>query len=306
MQHDTTFAVRYLTDDPVPIRDIIESLQGVETVLGEMAYILPKLIDGVQVQRVTVRVREISQESPLRELFLVSLILAFQRDLEREVVTNVQAYTGYHIPENWDTIVTVLAMVVVFYGAGAIKDLVMGRVTPGATERVLADLIDELAHDTGKTPVQIRQALDARYGDKTLWKRIANATSRFFGPSKKQNAAMEVNEREIERETVQEIPAHYLIEDASDSKPARSFSDVLLELHAQDRDHSGKGWAAIPKGVSDDRLRLKLMEGVSTVDLWGHDTVRGDITVVYEKVGLDMIPKEIHLHSIRGADDHSS
>ena len=79
MRHDTDFSVRYLTDQPVAICDIIESLQGVETILGEMANVLPEFVDGLQVQKIEVRVRELSQESPLRELFLVALFLAFRR-----------------------------------------------------------------------------------------------------------------------------------------------------------------------------------------------------------------------------------
>jgi hypothetical protein len=301
MQHDSKFAVRYVTSDPVPIRDIIQSLQGVETILEEMAHVLPKLVDGLQVQSIEVRVREIAQESPLRELFLVSLFLAFQQDLEDEIVTNVESLTGYRLPNNIDTMVTVLAMVLLFYGVGAIKDFVVGKYAPGPSQRMLTGLIGELAHDTGKSPEHIRETLDERYGDKTLWKRITDATSGFFGPSKRQDSApIEINDRNIDRETVQDVPAQYLLEHETDVKLARPFENVVLELHAKDRDHSGKGWAAIPHGISDQRLKLKLMEDVSAADLWGRDTVRGDIIVVYEKVGAEMIPKAVHLYKVLG------
>lgn len=303
MRYDTNFAVRYLTEDPVSIREIIESLQGVETILGEMGYVLPKLVDGLQVQRIEVRVREIGQESPLREIFLVSLFLAFQEELESEMVENVASMTGYNIPENWDTMVTVLALILVFYGAGAIKDLVIGKVDPGPSERMLDGLILELANDTGKSPADIRQTLDDRYGDKTLWKRITKATSRFFGPSKRQDSApIEVNNRQIDRETVHDVPPQYLVDHEADAKPARPFENVVLELHAKDRDNAGKGWAAVPRGITDQRVRLKLMEDVSAADVWGREVVRGDITVVYDRVGSDMVPREIHLHRILGGE----
>lgn len=301
MRHDTDFAVRYLTDDPVSIREIIESLQGIETVLGEMAFVLPRLVDGLQVERVEVRVREIGQQSPLRELFLVSLFLAFQQDLEHEVVADVASATGYHIPENWDTMVTVLALVLVFYGAAAIKDLVVGKFAPGASQRMLDGLLAELAHETGKSPEHIRKTLEERYGEKTLWNRITKATSRFFAPSKRQDSApIEVNQREIDRETVRDVPAQYLVDHEADTKLSRPFENVVLELHAKDRDNDGKGWAAVPKGISERRLRLKLVEDVSASEIWGRETVRGDVTVVYERIGADMIPKEIHLRRVIG------
>ncbi len=34
MLRETNFVVRYDTEDTVPVRDIIESLQGIETIMG--------------------------------------------------------------------------------------------------------------------------------------------------------------------------------------------------------------------------------------------------------------------------------
>lgn len=301
MRYDTSIAIKYDTAEAVPIRDIIETLQGFEAVVGEAAKFLPSLVDGVQVQRLEIKVSEIVQQSPLRELFLVALFLAFQDDLEREVTGNIESVTGTQIPDNWDTIVTVLVLVLIFYGVGAIKEMVVGKATDGPSERKLKGLITELAADTGKSEEAIRGCLDARYGDPTLWKRLANATSRFFAPSKRQNSApIQVNDRQIDHETVQDVPAQYLIDNEADTKPARTFLNAELELHAQDRDHAGRGWAAIPRGIHEQRLRLRLMDDVSAGDVWGHDNITGDITVVYEKVGLDMVPKEIHLHRVTG------
>ena len=80
MRHDTDFAVRYVTEKPVPVRDIIESLRGIETVLNETGKLLPKFVDGLIVEGLEIKVREIAQESPLREIFLLTLIVAFQED----------------------------------------------------------------------------------------------------------------------------------------------------------------------------------------------------------------------------------
>jgi len=52
--------------------------------------------------------------------------------------------------------------------------------------------------------------------------------------------------------------------------------------------------------VSESRLRVKLMDEVSAADLWGKNVITGDITVIYDKVGADMVPKEMHLHNVKG------
>lgn len=299
MRPDTVFRVRYLTDDPVPVRDIIESLRGVETVLLETGRLLPKFVDGLVVEGIEIKVREIAQESPLRELFLLTLIVAFQEDLEDGVKEVIEASTGYVVPANLEALVTVVALIVLFYGVGTIRDLVMGPVTDGPARKKLKGLIQELSDETGKTPEQIEKVLDERYGEPTMTKRIANAASRFFTPSKRLDSApVEVNNREIDRETVQDIPAPYLIEHEQEFKPTRNFFDVELELHAQDKDHAGRGWAAIVQGVTERRVRLKLMEDVDPSDLWNKDRVRGDVTIKYERLGGNLNPIEVQLNNV--------
>lgn len=208
MQHTTPFSVRYLTDEPVPIRDIIGSLQGVETTLNEMARLLPTFIDGLQVEKIEIKVREVAQESPLREIFAVGMFLAFQKQLEEEVPQLITDATGMIIPDRFDTVVTVLALIIVFYGAGALKDLVFGHGAAGAAEAQLNGLIAELAGEIGKPEKFIRDKLADRYAEKTLWRRLANATSRFFAPSKRQDSApVEVNGRQITQDVVRDVPA---------------------------------------------------------------------------------------------------
>jgi hypothetical protein len=299
LRRDTNFRVRYLTDDPVPVRDIIESLRGIETVLTETGRLLPKFVDGLIVEGIEIKVREIAQESPLRELFLLTLIVAFQEDLEGGVTEVIEAAAGYVVPANLEALVTVVALIVLFYGVGTVRDLVMGPVTDGPARRKLKGLIQELSDETGKTPEQIEKVLDARYGEPTMMKRVANAASRFFTPSKRFNSApIEVNNREIDHETVQDIPAPYLIEHEQEFKPTRNFFDVELELHAQDKDHAGRGWAAMVEGVTEKRIRLKLMDDVDPSDLWNKNRVRGDVTIKYERLGDKLNPIEIQLHQI--------
>ena len=42
----------------------------------------------------------------------------------------------------------------------------------------------------------------------------------------------------------------FLFDDASEERPSRSFNGVHIELHAQDRDNAGRGWAAVIDSVS--------------------------------------------------------
>lgn len=303
MNYQSEFSVTYLTPDPTLVKDVIASLQGIETTLGEVGRVLPLLVPGLKVDKIDIRVREITQNSPLRELFVASLMVAFQKDLEREVPDLISAATGLPIPERMDATVTVLALIIVFYGIGAIRDLVFGVGKDSRSSEMLDDMINDLAATMGVSPKHIRKTLEERYAEKTLWKRLANATSRFFMPSKRQDSAsVLVNEIHIGQEIVREIPDSFRVDDALDEPVTRNFNDAILDLHAQDKDHAGRGWAAVVQGLSDQRARLKLMAGVAADSIWGHDRVVGDITVIFERLGMDLLPREIHLHRISKLD----
>lgn len=119
----------------------------------------------------------------------------------------IESATGYAVPENIEGLVIAVALIVIFYGVEIVRDVVMEPVTDGPAKRKLNGLIQELANYTGKTPDQIEAVLDERYGEPTMMKRVANAASRFFTPSKRLDSApVEVNNREIDDEMLQDIP----------------------------------------------------------------------------------------------------
>jgi hypothetical protein len=301
MRYDTGFNIRYETDQPVPIADIIASLQGVEIALKEAAAFLPRVLPGIQVEHIDVRVREIAQASPLREMFLVAMIVAFQKDLETEVPNAIASFIGLTVPDSFDTLVTVVVLTIMFYGVGAIKTMVFGS-PDGPARPQLGKLITELSCLTGISEEKLRQRLDDRYGEKKPWKRLKEAVQLVFQPSKRQSSVpVQINDRLIEREVVRDIPVDWEIAKAEENEPFRSFEDVLLDIHAQDKDHAGKGWAALIANIADRRVPLKLMTGVSAADLWGRDSVRGDVTVLYGRVADGMVPKAIHLHRLSDA-----
>lgn len=300
MQYDTDFQVRYRVDAPVPIHDVIESLKGVETVLRETVDFLPLVIEGLAVEHFEIKVRQIAQQSPLRELFVLTMFLAYQKSLEAVVVPTLEHATHADIPPNFEPIVTLTALIIVFYGAGAIKDFITGR-AHGPTETTLNGLIKELSQTSGVSEETIKSRLMERFSKGQPWKRVTKAAARFFHVSKREDSApIEVNERIFDREIIADVPAEYVFEDMKDVAPARSFSNINLELHAQDKDHSGQGWAAVLPGIVDRRIKVRLMPGVSAADLWGKDHVKGDVTVIYEGVGDTLVPRSVHLHALSG------
>jgi len=299
MRVDLPFAVEYGTPAVVPIEEIIDSLISVRGLIEEGGANLPYFIDGISVDQVQVYVRSISQESPLKELLLVSFLLAFQKDLEKEVPEMIQQFTGAHVPEQFHTLVTIGVMVVLFYGAAYVKDVVSSLHQNSSVKKQLSSLIAELSVMTGKTEDEIRKFLDDRYKAKGRAKTLASMAVAFFRPSKSQsNAPVKIGGRDIGSDVVKDVPAEYAYEEALAVETSREHRGVELELHAQDRDRDRTGWAAVPRGISDKRLKMRLVDGVSPTEIWGKNHIRGDIVVKYKRTGVDVIPTEIHLSRI--------
>jgi hypothetical protein len=73
---------------------------------------------------------------------------------------------------------------------------------------------------------------------------------------------------------------------------------VKLTIHAQDRDKDATGWAAVPEGISDRRIKMRLKDGVTPQALWNRDVIIGDVTVKYRREGLDFVASELHLSRV--------
>lgn len=109
--------VRYDVDGHIPVAVVAESLIANGKLATEAAYLLEALIPGFVVERPEVSVRQVSHESPLREVFAVAIVAAFQNSLERDVPAIVTDLTGVVVPDHYHTLLTVIVMMIAVYGS---------------------------------------------------------------------------------------------------------------------------------------------------------------------------------------------
>lgn len=289
-------SITYDTSGVTPISDVIKGLQAADAAINDAVLLLPSFLDGLKIESVQVNVRSLSQESPLRELFLVSLIVAFQGNLEEEIPPMLETIFNIDIPDKYDSIVTVVTMIVLFYGASFVKDMVTKGVQDGPVRRQLNEIIDVLANRTGKSPDEIRAILDAKYSKPATVKRLSKTVSDFFLPSQREGSASVQFDRErIEPEVIKDLPYPSQHNDKEEFERFYPYYNVTLEIHAQDKDRSQTGWAAVLVGIHDKRIRMKLIEPVTVRDIWGKDTVKADVTIVSSLTADGYAPTEIHV-----------
>lgn len=291
-------SVVYETDGRVPIERVIESLEAHRQLLLEAIPVLETLVPDLKVEKISISVGEISNQSPLRELLFASLIVAFQGDLSKEVPPLIQEVTGVTIPASTNTIVTVVTMLVLFYGIDAAYRYLSRRVGTSRASRQLDGVIADLAKSLDIPEEKIRKTLHDKYSRGGL-RRLMEAAVKAVSPSKgENNAPIVVGGRRLEREDVAEVPsiAQPLDEEPDQQDP---FEDVEIELHAQDIDKSSQGWAGVPKGHSESRLRMDLYPPITPTELWGKGKVRGDIILVSRVKNGKVTPYMFHLVRLR-------
>lgn len=291
--------IEYRTEGVTPIRDVITSLQAAEQLIGDGVELLPSFIPGLAIQRATVNVRSLTQESPLRELLLVTLIVTFQDDLKQEIPPMLERLFGLEISDQYDSILTVVVMIVLFYGVALARDAAARMLSEGPAKAQLRELERSLAEATGKTQDEVRTILKAKYAKPGPVKSLIRSVSGFFRPSHMENnAPIQLGSKTISREVVADVPYSNDTSEDDDFERFDPHSKVLLHLHATDVDKVNTGWAAVPKGVCDERLKMKLIPPVAPKDLFGKKTVTGDIVLISRMTADGFKPAEIHLTSL--------
>lgn len=284
-------SVVFETEGTTPLADVIASLRALESLSEDAISLLPSLVKGVKIEDSSVSVAEISQQSPLKELFFVSLVLVFQEDLEAEVPTLLEDLFKINIPSEYDTLAMLAFVVVVFYGIETAKSLAVAVATNTKTKMLFEKLLAELAESTGKPPEEIRNMLHSHFDKPSAAKRLARNAVDFFRPSQAdRNAPVVFDRKRVDRECIREVPIAEAIDDDRDFEKYETHSNVTLRIHAQDRDKQATGWAAVLPEVSEKRLRMKVMAPVEPSQVWGKDSVQGDVVVISKAVGDDYVP----------------
>lgn len=306
MEISVPYKVVYDTIDHTSIDDVILSLIGTRAAVRESGQLLEACFDGLKVQSSSARIQSISQESPLRELFLVTLVVGFQEDLSTEVPQVLERLFGIETPDQYDTIVTVCTLIVLFYGADFLYRKYLKATAASSISKQLDHLISEVAQVSGRSEDSIRILLKERYKGRRLAD-LGRAAANFFRPSKKQRAAgVQIDSRIISADTVAEIPVE-LSDVAAKSEPtSESLENVVIELHAQDVDFAKRGWAAVLPDVSPDRIRMKVFPPIKPEDIYNRGSIRGDIILILETVGDEMRPVECHLIRLRDGEARAS
>jgi hypothetical protein len=290
--------VRYDVAGHIPVSVIAESLVANGTLAVEAAYLLEALIPGLVVERAEVSVRRVTHESPLEQAFVVAIVAAFQPDMVRDVPLIFKDLTGVEVPHRYDTILTVVVMMIAVYGISkAIERLFPARKTDKIDENlrnltvVAGDLIQA-------PPGEIEAAVRGRLVDKEQGK-LTKAIHNFFAPIVgKEGASIAGGGSEIDSPALAQIPNFATAEAESESDASESAfeNDQRIIIHAMDRDRGKLGWAGHIPALFDERVPMKLDRTIDPESLFTKTEITGDVLIEYDIAGDGKkTPAQFHL-----------
>lgn len=296
--------IDYEVDSPVAVEDLIKSLEANVKLLHRAGDLLSELFPGLTIEAQRISVVRLTQESPLTELFAVAAVMAYQKDLEEQVPRLFEYLTGVHIPKDYDTLVTVMVMLIAIHGVGKAFDALFPGRDKKPIDETHESLLQRVAHILGVTAERVRDALRVLFTGRQHRGTVL-ASQKIFAPTRGQPRAFIRSREGVDLIPAETIPlaqaaAGIPYEGSPEEEVPRTtnefFRNVRIILHAMDKDRKRTGWAGHIPSISDDRIAMHLEKTQSPETLFGRSEITGDILLTREEdENGDMRPKEFLL-----------
>lgn len=281
MQKTFPYRVQFNTPDPVPISDVIDTLRGTQALVSLATNFIEHVDPHVRFEHVRVRVVSVTQESPLKESFVIALALAFQDDIQGLVVSSVEDIFQTNVPADTEAFLALIVIILLYHTGQEVVSRLFRHMDSGELNRAIDISIRDVALRINVTEALLRERLRTFF-DLPRLRHAAKASNDFFRASKNQgNAGVSIGESEIRPETLKQIR---IVDPANiPETPTRSvpYDDVPVEFHSHDMDHRTRGWSAVVPAICSKRKRLELAKGLRIEDLFTAKAIRGNIVATF-------------------------
>lgn len=292
MERTGTHLVTYTNAGRIPVADVAASLIANEQLLKDAALLLREVFPNLTDVHISVNLKEATTSSPLKEYFAYALVIAYQEELSEEVPKLIEALTGWDVPERFDTLVTVLVMLVAIYGVARgwerYKSKNNADPLPPSIEGNYNTIIQVSGDMVGVEPKRLEEVLERQFKPKGKLTNLAKRAIEFIRPAKAEDGAgVKGGGVELTPEAVRDAPSLSDIALEEDVERQDPYAAEPIVIHATDLDRTTQGWAAHVPRLSERRMGMHLYPGVNPNDLFGKREVKADIIVVSRRNAQD-------------------
>ena len=278
----------YSTKKPVTVKEIIESLQGLEFVVKQTRGTLQKLTD-CKIDDVQLYVDELKSGSLIEDV-IVRVFFGSEEE-KNKFCEKIHEKIGDGKMRN--TIITAVLVGIIGYGIYlAIKPSDPNYVI-NANNNVNINIGDSQKITKEKLTEIIRDSI-------TNQKSLAQNTIKVLSPARTdESSSIQIGDMAtIPASTIMKTPTELNLQPLTD---VVDYNDVPVIIRAMDLDKSNKGWGGIIVDKVDQRTKITFDPNIDINILAGRSSFMADVTVIKTLTNKDneYKPTEIFIRSIK-------
>lgn len=278
----------YSTKKPVTVKEIIESLQGLEFVVKQTRGTLQKLTD-CKIDNVQLYVDELKSGSLIEDV-IVRVFFGSEEE-KNKFCEKIHEKIGDGKMRN--TIITAVLVGIIGYGIYlAIKPSDPNYVI-NANNNVIINIGDSPKITNEKLTEIIRDSI-------TNQKSLAQNTIKVLSPARTdESSSIQIGDMAtIPASTIMKTPTELNLQPLTD---VVDYNDVPVIIRAMDLDKSNKGWGGIIVDKVDQRTKITFDPNIDINILAGRSSFMADVTVIKTLTNKDneYKPTEIFIRSIK-------
>jgi hypothetical protein len=284
------YGVKFTNKNPVPIAEIVSSLQAYEKLIKRTGPFIEKSFHGVQVNDIHVFVSNLESGS-LIEDFLVKILFENKEDLEKFKESTLKLMNG-------KTLTAVVALGVGAYIGFGIHNALSSKNTAPNINAYNGAIV-QLGGTMNISKEAMESILKGVRDKKSLIRESIGAVSPAFDDK---DATVEIQDNpqlNISRGFIDESPEEY--DPPQPSEIIKKYSSVDVDIYASDRDSNEKAWAGIVPGIVPNRVRFVLNDDIDPSKIHGKLRIKADIQVtsVLNKSKKEFAAKMVEIISIK-------
>ncbi|WP_321276928.1 hypothetical protein [Thiomicrorhabdus indica] len=283
----------YSTLEPVPVDDVISSLQGLKVLLSSSPGIIQGFIPDIDIQGVEIYVEEI-RDGSLRDTLKIDLLFGGEEHYQnfRNMVQRWSAKKYKYDPNDPEQVEMYERELMIRF----LSFVAAALLASGITYAIATSNADQSAQTTvnvhdntiinfgaGEFDMngdQIRAIIKEATFDKQ--KDIAQAAIKAVKPVKQDEQATldisGISEISIPQEVAKVVPEKYTA--PMPTEQTTEYENVDIVVYASDIGKRRKVWAGIVPGVVDDRVKFKLADDLDPAKIHGNLRFKSNVSVI--------------------------
>lgn len=284
---DVPQTLYFSTKEPVTVKEVIESLKGLETLLKSSKYPI-KEVYNLDISGIELYVKNIEKGSLSEEVFVR---LFFGSEIEMNTkIDELRALIGDEYMSALGIGIGAILMGMIVYGLYQATTKTE-NITKNSynTTNITNNYYQQEAWEKGAeahglTADEFRQKIEesAQQREKT----VAQGAVHVIAPARNDEAStFELRSGKsnitVDADTIKLAPKGKL--HFKKIKQEEKILDATLQFRAWDLDYAEKGWAAVVPDKIDKRVKVEFSDDVDINKIRAYESVRANITVHYKK-----------------------